>query len=92
MRKMTMEQPFNFISLRIEDHAMDNVKGFNQAWMAESGRVAGSAPADPDPESGRVGLSRGSGLCKPVLWKSGLEAAFSQKQHWRRGIKGVVSG
>ncbi|MQM02426.1 hypothetical protein Taro_035188 [Colocasia esculenta] len=23
------------------------------AWMAESGRVAGSAPADPDPESGQ---------------------------------------
>ncbi|MQL85611.1 hypothetical protein Taro_018131 [Colocasia esculenta] len=38
------------------------------AWMAESGRMAGSAPADPDPESGRVGLSRDSGLCKPVLW------------------------
>ncbi|MQL95371.1 hypothetical protein Taro_028034 [Colocasia esculenta] len=43
--------------------------------MAESGRVAGSAPADPDPESGqsrpesgRVGLSRDSGLCQPVLW------------------------
>ncbi|MQM03618.1 hypothetical protein Taro_036405 [Colocasia esculenta] len=41
----------------------------------ESGRVAGSAPADPDPESGqsrpesgRVGLSRDSELCKPVLW------------------------
>ncbi|MQM11703.1 hypothetical protein Taro_044613 [Colocasia esculenta] len=43
--------------------------------MAESGRVAGSAPADPDPESGqtrpesgRVGLSRDSELCKPVPW------------------------
>ncbi|MQM06637.1 hypothetical protein Taro_039466 [Colocasia esculenta] len=36
--------------------------------MAESGRVAGSAPADPDPELGRVGLSRGSGVRKPVLW------------------------
>ncbi|MQM00870.1 hypothetical protein Taro_033616, partial [Colocasia esculenta] len=46
-----------------------------EVWMAESGWVAGSAPADPDPESGhsrpelgRVGLSRGSGLCKLVLW------------------------
>ncbi|MQM14734.1 hypothetical protein Taro_047666 [Colocasia esculenta] len=43
--------------------------------MAESGRVAGSAPVDPDPESGqtrlesgRVGLSRDNELCKPVPW------------------------
>ncbi|MQM04246.1 hypothetical protein Taro_037038 [Colocasia esculenta] len=38
--------------------------------MAESGGVAGSTPADPDPESGRVGLSRDSelpwvGRCSP---------------------------
>ncbi|MQL72698.1 hypothetical protein Taro_005051 [Colocasia esculenta] len=31
--------------------------GCQESWMAESGRVAGSAPADPDPESGQ---SRGS--------------------------------
>ncbi|MQL75968.1 hypothetical protein Taro_008339, partial [Colocasia esculenta] len=33
--------------------------------MAESGRVVGSAPADPDPESGRSQAESGSGLCKP---------------------------
>ncbi|MQL82258.1 hypothetical protein Taro_014720 [Colocasia esculenta] len=43
--------------------------------MAESGRVAGSAPADPDPESGqtrpesgRVGLSRDSKPVPTVPW------------------------
>ncbi|MQL88673.1 hypothetical protein Taro_021237 [Colocasia esculenta] len=39
--------------------------------MAESGRVAGSAPADPDPdpdpESGRSRAESDSGLCKPSL-------------------------
>ncbi|MQM12937.1 hypothetical protein Taro_045857 [Colocasia esculenta] len=54
-------------------HLEDTKKA--EPLLAESGRVAGSAPADPDPESGqsrpesgRVGLSRDSGLCKPVLW------------------------
>ncbi|MQL95212.1 hypothetical protein Taro_027875 [Colocasia esculenta] len=35
--------------------------------MAESGRVAGSAPADPDPESGQTRPeSGGVGLSRPV--------------------------
>ncbi|MQL67985.1 hypothetical protein Taro_000248, partial [Colocasia esculenta] len=46
-----------------------------RARMAELGRVAGSAPADPDPksgqtrpESGRVGLSRDSKPVPTVPW------------------------
>ncbi|MQL75423.1 hypothetical protein Taro_007793 [Colocasia esculenta] len=44
--------------------------------MAESGRVAGSAPANPDPESGRSRAESDSGLCKPTL--VGFHAEGSQ--------------
>ncbi|MQL95787.1 hypothetical protein Taro_028459, partial [Colocasia esculenta] len=47
--------------------------------MAESGRVAGSAPADPDPESGR---SRAE-LCRVGLSRTLSDCLFSQASIYR---------
>ncbi|MQM16741.1 hypothetical protein Taro_049700 [Colocasia esculenta] len=60
----------------------------NSLSIAESGRVAGSAPADPDPESGQTRPeSGGVGLSRPVLLS--LKENYEQALQ-RDDVKAIV--
>ncbi|MQM02420.1 hypothetical protein Taro_035195, partial [Colocasia esculenta] len=69
------ESLVHFVRERVKDWAVYLSNCCYKSRMAESGRVAGSAPADPDPESGQtrpesggVGLSRPGKPVPTVPW------------------------
>ncbi|MQL91329.1 hypothetical protein Taro_023942 [Colocasia esculenta] len=60
--------------------------------MAESGRVAGSAPADPDPESGQTRPeSGGVGLSRPEMRQLHQEAALAANRLKIQELEGEIS-